>query len=109
MHNVRRFAKLSVAPLAAFITLLLLPGEAHASTGGPALPWDQGVQVLVDNVSGPLISALVIAAIVASGAVWAFTEHQQGFRRLSLVVMGGSVGIGAVNFASALGILGCLA
>jgi type IV secretory pathway VirB2 component (pilin) len=88
---------------------LALPAPAFASSGGPSLPWDSAVTILVDNLTGPLAHAAVIGALVIAGALWAFSEHQTGVKRLSQVVFGGAVAVGAVDLAGTLGILGCLA
>ncbi|HYN21021.1 MAG TPA: TrbC/VirB2 family protein [Thermoanaerobaculia bacterium] len=90
------------------VLLAALPAQAFASTGGPSLPWDSAVQTLVDNLSGPLAHAAVIGALVIAGALWAFSEHQTGVKRLSQVVFGGAVAVGAVDLAGTLGILGSI-
>ncbi len=34
--------------------LLLAPGSALATTGGASMPWDQGLNNLIDNLAAPL-------------------------------------------------------
>lgn len=88
------------------ILALALPGLAAASTSGPPMPWDTGLQNLVDNLTGTVARLLVIAAIVIAGVAWAFTEHGTGGRRISQIIFGGAVALAAVSFLASLGFSG---
>ena len=79
---------------------------AHASAGGAPMPWDTGLSNLADNLTGPTARALILIAIVVSGIAWAFTEHATGGRRLSQIVFGAAIALGAVALLTALGITG---
>ena len=68
------------------------------------MPWDTGLANLADNITGPTARALIIIAIVVSGIAWAFTEHGTGGRRLSQIVFGAAIALGAVALLTALGI-----
>ncbi|MCP3962337.1 MAG: conjugal transfer protein TrbC [bacterium] len=92
----------------ACLVLLLFPGTAFASTGGPAMPWDTGLQNLVDNLTGTVARLMIIAAIVVAGITWAFTEHGTGGRKLSQIVFGGGVALAAVSFLANLGFTGAM-
>ncbi len=94
--------------LAVFLTTLLLPEVALASTGGPSMPWDTGLQNLVDNLTGTVARLMIIAAIVVAGITWAFTEHGTGGRKLSQIVFGGGVALAAVSFLVNLGFTGAV-
>ncbi len=94
--------------LAVFLTTLLLPSVTLASTGGPAMPWDTGLQNLVDNLTGTVARLMIIAAIVVAGITWAFTEHGTGGRKLSQIVFGGGVALAAVSFLANLGFTGAM-
>ncbi len=86
----------------------LLPSAALASTGGPAMPWDTGLQNLIDNLTGTVARLTIIAAIVVAGITWAFTEHGTGGRKLSQIVFGGGIALGAVSMLAALGFTGAM-
>lgn len=88
--------------------LLLLAGPVCAATGGTSLPWDAPVNALVDNMTGPLAKAAVIAAAAVAAYIWMFSEHSAGVKQLSKVVFGGSLLILGAQFLSALGLDGAI-
>ncbi len=81
---------------------------AEAAVSGPAMPWDEGLQALIDNLTGTVARLLVIAAIVVAGLAWAFTEHGTGGRKVSQIVFGGAIALAAVTFLAALGFDGAV-
>ena len=97
-------------PTSSLILLLfvLTPGLVVASTAGAGMPWDQGLNNLVDNLSGTVARLMIIAAVVIAGITWAFTEHGTGGRKISQIVFGGGVALAGVSFLSALGFTGAL-
>ena len=98
----------SIGPTLIVVLALALPNLAAASTAGPPMPWDTGLQNLVDNLTGTVARLLVIAAIVIAGVAWAFTEHGTGGRRISQIVFGGAVALAAVSFLASLGFSGAV-
>lgn len=72
------------------------------------MPWDSGLANLAENITGPTARALIIIAIVITGLAWAFTEHGTGGRRLSQIVFGAAIALGAVALLTALGITGAV-
>ena len=102
----RSWARLALTLAAT--TLLTWPGTSRAATGGPAMPWDTPLANLMENLTGPVANLLIAIAVVISGVTWAFTEHGTGGRKISQLVFGGSVALGAVAFLGALGIGGAL-
>lgn len=96
-------------PLLALLALTFaFPGISLASGSGPSMPWDTGLQALVDNLTGTVARLMVIAAIVVSGITWAFTEHGTGGRKISQIVFGGAIALAAVSFLAALGFSGAV-
>ena len=96
-------------PLPLFLLLLAAaPAAAHAGTGGAALPWNQPLQVVVDNLTGPTAKTIAALAFVLGGAMWAFTSHEQGAKRFGQALFGVAVVLGAVNLVDALGFQGAL-
>ncbi len=90
------------------VVACLFPAVAGASVSGPAMPWDTGLQALIDNLTGTVARLLVIAAIVVAGLTWAFTEHGTGGRKVSQIVFGGAIALAAVTFLAALGFDGAV-
>ena len=94
--------------VAALAALTFVPDIAHASNSGPGMPWDTGLQNLVDNLTGRVARLMIIAAIVVAGIMWAFTEHGTGGRKISQIVFGGAVALAAASFLGNLGLSGAL-
>ena len=94
--------------LCALLVLGFLPAVANAAAAGPAMPWDTGLQALIDNLTGTVARLLVIAAIVVAGLAWSFTEHGTGGRKVSQIVFGGAIALAAVTFLAALGFAGAV-
>lgn len=86
----------------------LFPAVAGASVSGPSMPWDSGLQALIDNLTGTVARLLIIAAIVVAGLAWAFTEHGTGGRKVSQIVFGGAIALAAITFLAALGFDGAV-
>jgi type IV secretory pathway VirB2 component (pilin) len=102
-----------VTPRTAYLILfvlalaLLLPGAAFAANG-PTMPWDQALDNLVKNLTGTVARLMVMAAVVVAGLTWAFTEHGTGGRKLSQLVFGGAIALGAAQMLTNLGLSGAL-
>lgn len=88
--------------------LFLIAGPALASTGGTSLPWDTPINAVVDNLTGPLARAGVLAAAAVAGYKWAYSEHNEGPKQLAKVVFGGSLLLLGTQFLAALGLDGAL-
>ena len=100
--------KTTTLTLLLLLAALLAPGLALASTSGPAMPWDTGLQNLVNNLTGTVARLMIIAAIVVAGITWAFTEHGTGGRKLSQIVFGAGVALAAVTLLTSLGFSGAV-
>ncbi len=101
--------KRRLSPVLRLIPILVLAASAaQASSSGAPMPWDTGLSNLAANITGPTARAAVIIAIVISGLAWAFTEHGTGGRRLSQIVFGAAIALGAVAMLTALGITGAV-
>ena len=105
MTSQRKTAR---SALCALLILGLPPAVAQAGTTGPGMPWDTGLQALIDNLTGTVARLLVIAAIVVAGLAWSFTEHGTGGRKVSQIVFGGAIALAAVTFLAALGFSGAV-
>jgi type IV secretory pathway VirB2 component (pilin) len=93
------------------LALALMAGgatAAEAGTGGADLPWNQPLQVVVDNLTGPTAKTISALAFVLGGAMWMFTSHEQGAKRFGQALFGVAIVLGAVNLVNALGFQGAL-
>ena len=86
----------------------LIGSPAMASSNGGEMPWNTPLDLLMQNLTGPVAHLLIAMAVVISGVTWAFTEHGTGGRKISQLVFGGSVALGAVAFLQNLGFAGAL-
>jgi type IV secretory pathway VirB2 component (pilin) len=106
---VRRCLRVFARPLPLFLLLLAAgPAAARAGTGGSDLPWNHPLTVVVDNLTGPTAKTIAALAFVLGGAMWAFTSHEQGAKRMGQALFGVAVVLGAVNLVDALGFQGAI-
>ena len=86
---------------------VLAPIKVYAAiAAGGALPWDQPLQTLQNDLQGPVAHAITTAAIIGTGLTWAFSEHGTGVRKLSSMAFGGAAALGATQLMTALFPLG---
>lgn len=101
MHAVtRRIANSTCLVVAGLLTCVT---EAMAAANGPAMPWDGPLQTILQSLSGTVAHVLITIAVIATGLVFAFTEHGSGARRLFGVAFGGAIALGALSFMTAVG------
>lgn len=84
-HKVNR-SQLLVA-IAALAAVMMFPVSAHAATtGGGGLPWEQGIQMIADSLTGPIAFSLVLIGLV--GSIWSALHGGEitGFSRNMIVV-----------------------
>lgn len=86
------------------VALLLAAAASPAWAAGPAMPWDQPLTRLLDNLSGPTARVLVLLAVVGCGILWAFTRNEEGLKKLGQIAFGGAIALGAVTLLANLGI-----
>jgi type IV secretory pathway VirB2 component (pilin) len=84
----------------------VLPAVAWAGTGGTAMPWNTPFQALLDNLSGPTARVLAGIMLVIGGAVWGFTRHEEGAKRIGQAIFGIAIMFGAVQIVAALAFAG---
>lgn len=81
-----RKSSLSIVVILLALTVLL-PEQAHAAaTGGGGLPWEQGIQMIADSLTGPIAYSLVLIGLV--GSIWSVLHGGEitGFCRSMIVV-----------------------
>ena len=89
-------------------TWLVTAPAAFATTGGTSMPWDEPLIRIQENLTGPVASAIIIIAVALAGVMWALSDHGTGMCRVSQVIFGAGVALGAVSFVTALGFSGAV-
>lgn len=99
----------TILRLASLVSFFLLGAPvAFATTGGTSMPWDAPLIRVQENLTGPVASAVIIIAVALAGVMWALSDHGTGMRRVSQIIFGSGVALGAVQFVTALGFSGAL-
>ena len=88
--------------------ILFLSNHALASTAG-GLPWDTPIQMLQNDLTGPVATGISVIAFLAAGAALVFGEELGGIAKKALfVVLGVAMIVMGNNFLAALGLSGAL-
>lgn len=83
--------------LAATVTCgLLSAGQALA--GGSGMPWEGPLQKIVESVTGPVVQAAAVIAVVLFGAGVAMSENGSSMRRGLGILFGLSIAFAASTF-----------
>lgn len=89
------------------VLTIVLPARVLAATaGGGALPWDQPLTTLQNDLQGPVAHAITTAAVIGTGIMWSVSEHGTGVRKMSAVAFGGAAALGATTLMTTLFPLG---
>ena len=83
-------------PAATAVCGLLIAGEARA--GGAGMPWEGPLQQVVESVTGPVVQAAAVVAVVIFGAGIAMSESGSGMRRGLGILFGLSIAFAASTF-----------
>lgn len=82
--------------------------EVRASTTG-GLPWDNAIQTLQDDLTGPVATAISVIAFLAAGGALVFGEELGGIAKKGLyVVLGVAFIVLGNKFLSVLGLTGAM-
>lgn len=69
-----------------------------ASAGGSGMPWEGPLQQIVDSVTGPVVQAAAVVAVVLFGAGVAMSEGGSSMRRGLGILFGLSIAFAASTF-----------
>lgn len=75
---------------------LLYAGQALA--GGSGMPWEGPLQQIVDSITGPVVQAAAVVAVVLFGAGVAMSENGSSMRRGLGILFGLSIAFAASTF-----------
>ena len=103
MTRFRPFAAhLRSALLVVLLTLAAAP--AAGTDAGSSLAWNQPLQRVADNLTGPTAKAILMIGIFAGGVVLAFGGWESGGRKLAAVVVAAAIVVTGAAFLAQLGI-----
>ena len=75
---------------------LMLAGPALA--GGSGMPWEGPLQQVVDSITGPVVEAAAVVAVVIFGAGIAMSENGSSMRRGQGIMFDLSIAFAASTF-----------
>jgi len=84
--------------LAAATALCGLLAAGPALAGGAGMPWEGPLQQIVESVTGPVVQAAAVVAVVIFGAGIAMSESGSGMRRGLGILFGLSIAFAASTF-----------
>ena len=81
---------------AMFLSGLMISGPAVA--GGSGMPWEGPLQQIVESITGPVVQAAAVVAVVVFGAGIAMSENGSSMRRGLGIMFGLSIAFAASTF-----------
>ena len=75
---------------------LMMAGPALA--GGSGMPWEGPLQQIVESITGPVVQAAAVVAVVLFGAGVAMSENGSSMRRGLGILFGLSIAFAASTF-----------
>ncbi len=85
-------------PLFGMTMTLSLLTAAPAAAGGSGMPWEGPIQQVVQSITGPVVQAAAVIAVVAFGAGIAMSENGSSMRRGLGILFGLSIAFAASTF-----------
>jgi type IV secretion system protein TrbC len=77
--------------------MLLLPVAASATNTGETMPWDQGLTVIMNALSGTTVKIIGVILIIGAGLMIAFTEGA-AIKKVGFIVVGLGIALNAASF-----------
>ena len=84
--------------LFAALTTCALMTAGPAFAGGAGMPWEGPLQQVVESVTGPVVQAAAVIAVVIFGAAIAMSESGGAMRRGLGILFGLSIAFAASTF-----------
>lgn len=96
----KKLSQPSVTALIILGLMVLLPAAASATTGnGDVMPWDQGLTVIMNALSGTTVKIIGVILIIGAGIMIAVSEGQ-AIRKVAFIVVGLGIALNAASFMS---------
>jgi type IV secretory pathway VirB2 component (pilin) len=80
--------------------MLFIPAAASANTG-ETMPWDQGLTVIMNALSGTTVKVIGVILIIGAGIMLAVSEGA-AVKRIAWVVVGLGIALNAASFLTML-------
>lgn len=87
-----------VGGLAAAAGVCALTAASQAMAGGSGMPWEGPLQQIVESITGPVVQAAAVIAVVIFGAGVAMSEGGSNMRRGLGILFGLSIAFAASTF-----------
>jgi type IV secretory pathway VirB2 component (pilin) len=81
MTRVRAYAFLALVLLQVTVPVLA------SDTAGTQMPWNEPLEILLDNLSGPTAAALLLIAFVIAAFGWAFFSDNRWLYRAGIAII----------------------
>lgn len=85
--------------LGMLLLAVALPSDVFASTTG-TYEWESTMDHITRSLTGPMAYGIAILGVFSTGCIMAFTDLQQGSKRLVQVGLGLSVALGASSIVT---------
>ena len=72
--------------------------DGQALAGGSGMPWEGPLQQIVESITGPVVQAAAVVAVVLFGAGVAMSENGSSMRRGLGILFGLSIAFAASTF-----------
>ena len=96
-HKLSRRVTIALVFLA---LMVLLPVAASAATaGGDTMPWDQGLTVIMNALSGNTVKIIGVILIIGAGVMLAVTQGG-AVKMIAWIVIGLGIAFNAASFLS---------
>ncbi len=95
--NTPQLTRRALTALLFLAAMLLLPVAASASTTGDTMPWDQGLTVIMNALSGNTVKIIGVIMIIGAGLLIAFSEGA-AIKRVAWIVVGLGIALNAASF-----------
>ena len=76
----------------------LTVSSTSAFAGGSGMPWEGPLQQIVDSITGPVVQAAAIIAVILFGVGVAMSENGSSMRRGLGILLGLSIAFAASTF-----------
>jgi len=77
--------------------MLLLPVAASATNTGETMPWDQGLTVIMNALSGTTVKIIGVILIIGAGIMVAVSEGA-AIKKVGFIVVGLGIALNAASF-----------
>jgi type IV secretory pathway VirB2 component (pilin) len=101
--------RLARAAAAALTLLATLPSAALAGTAGGGMPYENGLQILLNSIQGPVAGVLIVIGVVGGIGMWIAGGQLEGMlQTIARVIIGACIVGGVTGFLATIGVVGAV-